>query len=96
MMASTSSASWRQTLPKSTEALLTEVRLLIELSRVADGGGTREAGNFLVGDARGLLQFVGEGTEAGAKNQRDFRTQPRLREDEFRGAIGAREFGVAR
>ena len=28
--------SWRQTLPKSTEALLTEVRLLIELDRVAD------------------------------------------------------------
>jgi Flp pilus assembly protein TadD len=28
--------SWRQTLPKSTEALLTEVRLLIELGRVAD------------------------------------------------------------
>ena len=28
--------SWRKTLPKSTEALLTEVRLLIELGRVAD------------------------------------------------------------
>ena len=28
--------SWRQTLPKSTEALLTEIRLLIELDRVAD------------------------------------------------------------
>jgi len=28
--------SWRQTMPKSTEALLTEIRLLIELDRVAD------------------------------------------------------------
>ena len=28
--------SWRQTLPKSTEAMLTEIRLLIELGRVAD------------------------------------------------------------
>ena len=28
--------SWRQTMPKSTEALITEVRLLIELDRVAD------------------------------------------------------------
>ncbi len=63
---------------------------------VADGGGTREAGNFFVGDARGFGQFVGEGAEAGAEDERDFRAQLGFREDEFRGAVGAREFGVAR
>jgi hypothetical protein len=62
---------------------------------VADGRGTREAGNFFVGDTRGLLQFVAEGAESGSEHQRDFRAQLGFRKDEFRGAIGARKFGIA-
>src|SRR5271170_2096656 len=63
---------------------------------VADGGGAREAGDFFVGDASGFGEFVGEGAQAGAQHQRDFRAQARFRQDEFRGAVGAGEFGIAR
>ncbi len=58
--------------------------------------GAREAGNFLVGDARGGSEFVGERAESRAEHQRDFRAQFCFRENVFRGALGAGKFVGAR
>ena len=66
-----------------------------ESAGVPFDGGAREAGNFLVRDSRGGSEFVGESAEAGAENERDFRAQFCFRENEFRGARGARKFGCA-
>ncbi len=54
-----------------------------ERAGVSGNGGAREARNFLVRDARGGSEFVGESAEARAENQRDFRAQFRFRENEL-------------
>ena len=50
-----------------------------EPAGVAFDRRAREAGNFVVGNARGGGEFVGERAEAGAEHQADFRAQLRSR-----------------
>ena len=49
-----------------------------ELAGMADGSGLREIGDFRVGDFSGVLEFVGEGAEAGAEDQGDFGAEIRF------------------
>jgi hypothetical protein len=42
-----------------------------EATCVANGGGLRERRNFRVGDTGGVVEGVGEGAEAGAKDEAD-------------------------
>src|SRR5208282_2279314 len=62
---------------------------------VANGRRRSEAGNLFVGNAGGVRQVVGKRAETGAEDESDFRAKFRLREDEFRGAVGAGELGIA-
>src|SRR5580700_3181988 len=67
-----------------------------ELAGVADSGGAGEVRDFCVGDPRGAGELVSEGAEAGAEDERDFRTQLGLFLNEARGSFGAGELCVWR
>ena len=59
--------------------------------RVSDGRRARKVRDFFVVDARGVREFIGERTEAAAEHQADARTQLRLRQNKFCGAVGAQK-----
>src|SRR5580704_4282985 len=65
-----------------------------ELAGVADSGGAGEVRDFCVGDPRGAGELVSEGAEAGAEDERDFRTQLGFFLDEARGCFGAGELCI--
>ena len=46
-----------------------------KLAGVSDGGGTRKRRDVRVRNAHGIGEVVGEGAEAGAENESDFRAQ---------------------
>src|SRR5207245_2560346 len=54
-----------------------------------DGRRARKVRNFLIVDARGCGQLIGESTQPAAQHQTNTRAQLRLRENELRGALGA-------
>src|SRR5262249_10324045 len=61
------------------------------LSRVADRGRPREAGNLRIRDAGSVGERVGEGAQTRTQDQSDARAQLRLRIQELSCRIGAIE-----
>jgi hypothetical protein len=53
----------------------------------------REVGNLGVWNLSGVGEFVGEGAEAGAKDEGDFGAERCFGKDELCGGFGAIEFG---
>src|SRR6267142_4787572 len=65
-----------------------------ELSGVADCGGAGEVRDFCVRNAGGSGEFIGEGPEAGAEDERDFWAELDFFLNETRGGFGADELRV--
>ena len=62
-----------------------------EPARVSEGRAPGKVGNAFVGDGRGVVQFVGEGAEAGAEHDADTRPQRSVRQNKLRRLVGGSE-----